>query len=160
MAFRDLPRKTSCRKSSCPSPPVSRSSRDVRRTEHFAAGYGRWYSVERPTTGGSLSAQVSTTSLDLLTIPANTVEADDVQAEQQAFEELRIRAMELARQSCTENSWQMFWQTVVEGRPTADVAKDFGVSAAAVRMARGRVLNLLREFLVDDVTMPGRLDPA
>lgn len=108
----------------------------------------------------SLSAQVSTTSIDLLTIPANTLEADDVQAEQQAFEELRIRAMELARQSCTENSWQMFWQTVVEGRPTADVAKDFGVSAAAVRMARGRVLNLLREFLVDDVTMPGRLDPA
>jgi RNA polymerase sigma-70 factor, ECF subfamily len=88
------------------------------------------------------------------------VEADDVQAEQQAFEELRIRAMELARQSCTENSWLMFWQTVVEGRPTADVAMDFGVSAAAVRMARGRVLNLLREFLVDDVTMPGRLDPA
>ena len=103
----------------------------------------------------SLSVQVSTTAIDLLTIPANTVEAEDVQAEQQAFEELRIRAMELARQSCTENSWQMFWQTVVDGRPTADVATDYGVSTAAVRMARGRVLNLLREFLVDDVTMPG-----
>lgn len=58
--------------------------------------------------------------------------------------------MELARQNCTENSWQMFWQTVVEDRPTADVAIEFAVSPAAVRMAHGRVLSVLRQYLIDD----------
>lgn len=99
------------------------------------------------------SSEIVSVSADLSTFPVHVSSADDLEAERRAFEDLRVRAMELARQNCTENSWQMFWQTVVEDRPTAEVATAFGVSAAAVRMARGRVLSLLREYLVEDLPL-------
>ncbi len=99
----------------------------------------------RSTPGTQVTLQV-----DLAHFPAPSASDDNGEGERKAFEDLRGRAMELARQNCTENSWQMFWQTVVESRPTADVATEFAVSPAAVRMARGRVLSVLRQYLIDD----------
>jgi RNA polymerase sigma-70 factor (ECF subfamily) len=55
------------------------------------------------------------------------------------------RALELVRGEFEERTWQMFWQTVVDGRTPADVAADLGVSAAAVRQAKSRVLRRLKE---------------
>ena len=93
-------------------------------------------------------------SASLANIPSRVQSSHRLDGEEQAFQDLRARAMELARQSCNENTWQMFWQTVVEGTATADVAKQFHVSSAAVRMARGRVLNLLRQLLVEETELP------
>jgi RNA polymerase sigma-70 factor (ECF subfamily) len=41
-------------------------------------------------------------------------------------------------------TWQAFWQTAVEDRPTNDVATELGLSSGAVYVARSRVLARLR----------------
>lgn len=55
------------------------------------------------------------------------------------------RALELIRREFRESSWKAFWGTAVEGRATADVAKDLDMTAMAVRKAKSRVLRRLRE---------------
>ncbi len=55
------------------------------------------------------------------------------------------RALGLVRGEFEERTWQMFWQSVVEDRDAASVAEQFGVSTAAVRKARSRVLRRLRQ---------------
>ena len=58
---------------------------------------------------------------------------------------LRRRAMELVRGEFEERTWQAFWLTVVEGRSPVAIASETGVTPAAVRMAKSRVLHRLRE---------------
>jgi RNA polymerase sigma-70 factor (ECF subfamily) len=48
-----------------------------------------------------------------------------------------------------ERTWQAFWHTAVEGRRPKDVAADLGMSPGAVRVAKCRVLQRLREALGD-----------
>jgi RNA polymerase sigma-70 factor (ECF subfamily) len=62
---------------------------------------------------------------------------------------LRRRALELVRSEFQERTWQFFWQTVVEGRSPVDIAADAGVSPAAVRVAKSRVLHRLKEEFGD-----------
>ena len=64
---------------------------------------------------------------------------------------MRARALELVRQSTTEKTWQMFWLSTVEQVPSAEIARQFGVSSAAVRVARQRVLQRLRSLMVEDM---------
>jgi len=79
-------------------------------------------------------------------------DADEIEGEQQALDEVKARAMELVRQSTAEKTWQMFWLTTVEQVPTADIAKQFDVTTANVRVAKQRVLKRLRELMVDDLS--------
>lgn len=44
-------------------------------------------------------------------------------------------------------TWQAFWRTVVEDRPAPEVAAALGLTAAAVRQAKARILRRLREEL-------------
>ena len=78
-------------------------------------------------------------------IPAPS-EHDDPAEE---ISQLHRRALDLVRAEFEERSWQMFWQTAIEGRPPADVGADLGVSAAAVRQAKSRVLRRLKEEVGD-----------
>jgi RNA polymerase sigma-70 factor (ECF subfamily) len=55
------------------------------------------------------------------------------------------RAVEQVRCEFEERTWWMFWLTAVEGRPTAAVAAELGLSAGAVRQARSRVLRRLKQ---------------
>jgi RNA polymerase sigma-70 factor, ECF subfamily len=59
------------------------------------------------------------------------------------------RALELVRGEFEEKTWQMFWQVAVEDQPVADVAERFGVTAAAVRKAKSRVLFRLKQEVGD-----------
>jgi RNA polymerase sigma-70 factor, ECF subfamily len=54
------------------------------------------------------------------------------------------RALELIREDFQERTWSAFWCTAIEGRSTADVAAELGMSVGAVRVARSRVLGRLR----------------
>lgn len=77
---------------------------------------------------------------------------EDLEAEQQAFQKLKTRAMELIRQSTNQKTWQMFWLTSIEGVPTSVVAHQFQVTPDAVRVARFRVKQRIKELLVDDAS--------
>lgn len=69
--------------------------------------------------------------------------------EEEAMREVQTRAMELVRSQTKELTWKMFWMSTVESVPTADVAREFGVSTAAVRVARQRVKNRLKEVMIE-----------
>ncbi len=59
------------------------------------------------------------------------------------------RALELVRSEFEEKTWQAFWQVAVDGRSPADVAKDLGVTSAAVRQAKSRILRRLKAEVGD-----------
>jgi RNA polymerase sigma-70 factor (ECF subfamily) len=70
-------------------------------------------------------------------------------AEQAEVDQLYRRAFDLIRGEIEERSVQMFWLTVIEGRSSAAVAEEMGVSANAVRQARSRVLRRLKQEVGD-----------
>jgi RNA polymerase sigma-70 factor (ECF subfamily) len=55
------------------------------------------------------------------------------------------RALELVRGEFEDRTWQAFWLAGVEQRPAADVAAELGMTEAAVRKAKSRVLRRLKE---------------
>lgn len=57
------------------------------------------------------------------------------------------RALELVRLEFEISTWQAFWRAAVEGQSPAVIAAEMGVSTAAVRKAKSRVLIRLREEL-------------
>ncbi|MDA7541547.1 sigma-70 family RNA polymerase sigma factor [bacterium] len=73
----------------------------------------------------------------------------ELEGEEQAMREVKARATELVRSQTQEKTWQMFWKSTVEGVPTAEIAEEFGVSTAAVRVAKKRVKNRLQEAMID-----------
>jgi RNA polymerase sigma-70 factor (ECF subfamily) len=59
------------------------------------------------------------------------------------------RALEMVRGEFEQQTWDMFWRATVEGHSPATIAADLGVSAAAVRKAKSRVLHRLRQEVGD-----------
>jgi RNA polymerase sigma-70 factor (ECF subfamily) len=59
------------------------------------------------------------------------------------------QALDAIRGDFHEPTWQAFWNVVVEGRSTADVAAELGMQPGAVRVAKSRVLARLRKELGD-----------
>lgn len=57
--------------------------------------------------------------------------------------------LEFVRAEFEQRTWQMFWRSVIDSVPTANVASEMGVSSAAVRQARARVLRRIREETAD-----------
>jgi len=74
-------------------------------------------------------------------------DADELEAEEKALREIETRALSVVRGSIkNENTWKMFWMTAVEKVPTEEVAQQFNVSKAGVRMAKQRVFKRLKEL--------------
>jgi RNA polymerase sigma-70 factor (ECF subfamily) len=59
------------------------------------------------------------------------------------------RALDLVRKEFEDRTWRAFWQTAIEGRSPVDVGAEEGVSPAAIRMAKSRVLRRLKEEFAD-----------
>jgi RNA polymerase sigma-70 factor (ECF subfamily) len=76
-------------------------------------------------------------------------ETPDPASDATELRELYRRALELIRGCFEERTFQAFWATAVEGRPTDAVAESLGMSAVAVRIAKSRVLARLRQDLGD-----------
>lgn len=56
-------------------------------------------------------------------------------------------AAQQVRPEVQETTWQAFWQTAVEDKPGKEVAKDLGLTPAAVYLAKSRVMTRLRELI-------------
>ena len=63
--------------------------------------------------------------------------------------ELYHRALELVRGEFEERTWTAFWRASIDGHAPADIAADMGVTPAAVRKAKSRVLHRLKEAVGD-----------
>jgi RNA polymerase sigma-70 factor (ECF subfamily) len=68
-------------------------------------------------------------------------------AEAEYRDDLVRRALELLRTDFEPTTWRAFWESVVNDRPTAEVAAELGLSAGAIRTAKCRVLARLRQEL-------------
>ncbi len=78
---------------------------------------------------------------------------EDAQWEAEWQRGLFAWACEQVRLDVTASTWQAFWRTAVDGEPGKTVAKDLGISVAAVYHARSRILARLKE-LVGSVQEP------
>jgi RNA polymerase sigma factor (sigma-70 family) len=56
-------------------------------------------------------------------------------------------AAEQVRGCFSDSTWQAFWQTAVEGKTGLQAAQSLGLSVAAVYLAKGRVMNRLKELI-------------
>lgn len=65
------------------------------------------------------------------------------------------RSLELIRNDFHPSTWTAFWRTAIENIPTAEVAEQLQMSQSAIRMARSRVLNRLRQELAGLVALSG-----
>jgi RNA polymerase sigma-70 factor, ECF subfamily len=59
------------------------------------------------------------------------------------------RALDLVRSEFEDRTWIAFWRSTIVGHDVADIAADLGVTPAAVRKAKSRVLHRLREEIGD-----------
>ena len=59
------------------------------------------------------------------------------------------RALELIRGEFEGRTWEAFWRAAVEGQSPDLIAADMGVTPAAVRKAKSRVLLRLRQEIGD-----------
>ena len=85
------------------------------------------------------------------TLAQDRLEAAASLDEEEAFVEGEYRrclfdwAAKEIREEFEDTTWQAFWQTNVEGKPTHEVAASLGISAGAVYIARSRVLAKLKQ---------------
>ena len=80
---------------------------------------------------------------DLLELLANVPDATDEQAWKYEYE-LVLWAAEQVRSEFLESSWRAFWETLVRGRPVAEVAAELGVTPGSIYMSRSRILARIR----------------
>lgn len=95
-----------------------------------------------------VAAAGGTKALDKLhNLPDDPYEDSDPNTENRLRKELVKRALGILKADFEERTWNAFWKTVVEKMPTADVALSLGMTKQAVRQARYRVLQRLRNEL-------------
>jgi RNA polymerase sigma-70 factor (ECF subfamily) len=75
-------------------------------------------------------------------------EADDEDPPSETAALLR-RALDLVRAEFEPATWRAFLLTAVDGKPAPDAAAELGLSAAAVRQHKSRVLRRVRQELGD-----------
>jgi RNA polymerase sigma-70 factor (ECF subfamily) len=80
-------------------------------------------------------------------LPADSLSDDAADAAQ--VRDVYHRALELIRGDFQGPTWQAFWRTAVENQAPAEVGPALGMSKAAVRQAKARVLRRLKEVVGD-----------
>jgi RNA polymerase sigma-70 factor (ECF subfamily) len=106
-----------------------------------------WRRADGPVAPGGSDAR------DRLMLIADEARADDSD-DPPAGDGLLGRAVESVRAEFEDRTWRAFWRVTVEGASAADVARELGMTANAVYVARHRVMRRLREILSDDQLGP------
>jgi RNA polymerase sigma-70 factor (ECF subfamily) len=104
--------------------------------------------AHRRRNGGRPRAEGGSDALGRLQDVADPLAGSPEEEESEAGQLYR-RAVEQVRGEFEERTWRAFWLTVIEGRSPAALGAELGVSAAAVRQAKARVLRRLRKELGD-----------
>ena len=76
-------------------------------------------------------------------------EQDLPEDSQELMSALYHRALEMVRGEFEPRTWDAFWRSAIDGQAPADIAADLGVTAAAVRKSKSRVLHRLRQEVGD-----------
>jgi len=58
-----------------------------------------------------------------------------------------VAAIEQVRADVSDRDWKFFWRVAVDGQSAADVGREFGVTANAVRLVKMRMLRRLRQCM-------------
>lgn len=95
-----------------------------------------------PQAAGGTEANIRFSELESLD---RTVDNND--DEEQAYQQLVRRALELIREDFTPRTWQAFWRVAVDGQRPVDIAEELKMRPGAVRVAKSRVLQRLRQEL-------------
>lgn len=74
-------------------------------------------------------------------------DAEEPDNDDQAYQQLVQRALELIRCEFTPRTWQAFWRVTVDGQRPVDVAEELEMLPGTVRVAKSRVLQRLRQEL-------------
>jgi RNA polymerase sigma-70 factor, ECF subfamily len=90
----------------------------------------------------------------------DSVPEDTERAEEEAIGVLYKQALKLVKDEFEERTWQAFWRAVVDGQSPAIIADDLGVTAAAVRQAKSRVLRRLKIILGESTAGAALLSPG
>jgi RNA polymerase sigma-70 factor, ECF subfamily len=100
----------------------------------------------RPQATGGTDAQIA-----LHDVPEGNVLKwldDEIEpAGDDARQRLTLRALESVRNDFQAQTWQAFMRLAVDGRPAAEVAAELGMTPAAVRQAKYRILCRLHDEL-------------
>lgn len=100
--------------------------------------------------GQAIGTGGSTALASLEQIPDATDRIPDVEPTDDAqISELVSRGLQQVRAEFEPRTWDIFRRVVIDQIATAIVAQEFGVTAAAVRQVRSRVLRRLRQQLGD-----------
>lgn len=75
--------------------------------------------------------------------------SDELEEPAEQVQGLFQRALELVRSEFEPNTWTAFWRVTVEGHAPDAVAAEMGVTPAAIRKAKSRVLRRLKEEVGD-----------
>lgn len=94
-----------------------------------------------PQAAGGSEAHIRFLQLESLDIP------EVPEDEERAYQQLIQRALELIRCEFTVRTWQAFWRVAVDGQRAVDVAEELEMRPGAVRVAKSRVLQRLRQEL-------------
>jgi RNA polymerase sigma-70 factor, ECF subfamily len=108
-------------------------------TRHRVLDYFRRLRRHIPATGGSDAHDLMLNQPDLQAAPD--------EEENRLEGELYRRALEFIRGEFEPRTWELFCRSVIDGVSTGAIAAERGVSAAAVRQARSRILRRIREEL-------------
>ncbi len=94
-----------------------------------------------PQAAGGTEANIRFSRLEAIEQPT------DANDEEQAYQQLVRRALELIREDFTPRTWQAFWRVAVDGQRPVDIAEELKMRPGAVRVAKSRVLQRLRQEL-------------
>jgi RNA polymerase sigma-70 factor (ECF subfamily) len=84
----------------------------------------------------------------LAQIPAPEDDENDPE-EAEAMRRLYLRGLDLIKPEFEDRTWRAFWKTAVEGKSPQEAGSQLSMSPGAVRVAKSRVLQRLREELGD-----------
>jgi RNA polymerase sigma-70 factor (ECF subfamily) len=97
--------------------------------------------------GQPLAQGGSAARLELENIADPLGESNDDSDEPAMVNQLHRRALEYVRAEFAERIWQAFWRTAIDERSPAELSAELGMTPAAIRQAKSRVLRRLKQEL-------------